>query len=226
MIVVTKASSVTGEAAGALPDPGEWGQEGIDLHPVEDHALHLAAEEDQQGSADQGDRGEQDERHGDAALVEEIAVARHAVGGLEAFDEALDDAGRRPQGDDAGADQETWQGRSPMTRNCWTTRSSVPGGTIWLRNLSRVAATNSARVWTRMVGGTGEHREEAEHGRVGGGLGVAEAAVVQGGEEGLAEQPRKGPESHRHYGQYSEGPREEERLLRRGVPLELLIAGT
>ena len=42
-------------------------------------------------------------------------------------------------------------GRSPMTRNCCTTRSSVPGGTIWLRNLSRVAETNSARVCTRMV---------------------------------------------------------------------------
>src|SRR5674476_272135 len=39
----------------------------------------------------------------------------------------------------------------------------------------------------------------------GGALGVAEATVVQGGEEALAQQPCKGPESHPHYGQYSGG---------------------
>src|SRR5215472_10844512 len=42
-------------------------------------------------------------------------------------------------------------GRAPITRNWRTTRSSVPGGTIWLRNPSSVAATNSVRVCTMMA---------------------------------------------------------------------------
>src|ERR1017187_10074056 len=96
-----ESEDVAGDAAGALPEPGEWGEEGVDLHPVEDGALHLSAEDDEVGGADQGDGGEQDERHGDAALAEEIAVAGHAVSRLETLDEALDDARGGPQGDDA-----------------------------------------------------------------------------------------------------------------------------
>ena len=42
-------------------------------------------------------------------------------------------------------------GRSPMTRNCCTTRSSVPGGTICERKFCSVAETKSARVCTRMA---------------------------------------------------------------------------
>src|ERR1022692_2559879 len=76
-----EGEEVAGEAAGALPEPGEWGEEGIDLHPVEDGAFHLSAEDDEEGGADEVDGGEQDERHGDAALAEEIAVAGHAVSG-------------------------------------------------------------------------------------------------------------------------------------------------
>ena len=49
-------------------------------------------------------------------------------------------------------------------------------------------------------GGAGEQREEAEQGGVGGSLGEAEAAVVQRGDEALAQQPCEGPESHPHYG--------------------------
>ena len=129
---------------------------------------------------------------------EEIAVARHAVGGLEALDEALDDAGGGPQRDRGRRTISSEIGRAPVTRNCCTTRSSEPGGTIFEERSSSVAETNSARVCTRMVAAevsTGKKREQR---RIGGGLCVAEAPVVKGGEEALAKQPRQVPESHPH----------------------------
>src|ERR1017187_3892626 len=101
-----EGEEVASEAAGVPPEPGERVEEGIDLHPVEDDTLHLSAENDEEGSADQGDGGEQDERHGDSALADEVAVTGHAVGGLEAFHETLHDAGGSPQRNDAGDDQE------------------------------------------------------------------------------------------------------------------------
>ena len=144
----------------------------------------------QQGGADQGNGGEQDQRHGDAALAEEIAVARHAVGGLESFDQALDDAGGGPQGDDAGADQEAGRALAHdaellhhqvfrARRNDLVEEAFQGGGDELRAGLHQDG------------GGAGEHGEETEQRGVGGGLGVAEAAVVQGGEEALAKQPRQ-----------------------------------
>src|SRR5664279_3042780 len=200
-----EGEDVAGDTAGALPDPGEWREEGIDLHPVEDGALHLPAEDDEEGGADQGDGGEQDQRHGNAALAEEIAVAGHAVSGLEPLDEALDDTGGGPQGDDAGGDQEAGRALSHdaelLDHQVFGAGRDDLGEEVLEGGGDELGAGLD-----QDGGGAGEHGEEAEQGGIGGGLGVAEAAVVEGGEEALPEQPRQGPESHPHYGQYSEGP--------------------
>jgi hypothetical protein len=59
----------------------------------------------------------------------------------------------------------TPRGRAPDTRNCWTTSSSDPGGTIRESAFCNTRATNSARVWTRMVAAeasTGKNESSAE----------------------------------------------------------------
>src|ERR1019366_275864 len=195
-----EGENVAGDPAGALPDPGEWRQEGIDFHPAEDGALHLAAEDDQQGGADQRDSGEQDQRHGDAALAEEVAVARHPVGGLKSLDQALDHAGRGPKGDDAGDDQEAG---GPLTHHAELPDDQVFGarGNDLRKEFLQSGGNEFGTGLQQDGGGAGEQGEETEQSRVGGRLGEAEAAVVQRGDEALAEQPRKGPESHPHYGQ-------------------------
>src|ERR1035437_10100128 len=201
-----EGEDVAGDTAGRLPDPGEWGEEGIDLHPVEDGALHLSAEDDEEGGADQGHGGEQDQRHGNAALAEEIAVAGHAVNGLESLDEALDDAGGGPQGNDSGGNQEA--GRA-LAHDAELLDDHVFGawGDDLAEEVFEGGGDEPGAGLHQDRGGAGEHGEKAEQGGVGGGLGVAEATVVQGGEEALAQQPCKGPESHPHYGQYKRAKR-------------------
>src|SRR5579871_1157188 len=56
--------------------------------------------------------------------------------------------------------------RVPATRNCCTTKGSESGGTISERASSMVRATNSARVWTRIVAAeviTGKNESSAEY---------------------------------------------------------------
>ena len=97
-----EGQGVARQPAEPLPDPGDAAQEGSTFIQSSDRALHLAAEDAPAAEAQSnGHGGDQHQRHGDGALVEEIAVARNAIGRLEALDQALDDAGCGPKGDQA-----------------------------------------------------------------------------------------------------------------------------
>ncbi len=151
----------------------------------------LPAEQDEDRGEDQGHGSEQHQGNGHSAAMQKAAIARDLVGRLEALNEALDDAGCGPKGDQAGEDEQV---ERPRAGDAELVHDEIfgAGGNNLREGIFQGVGDELGAGLHQNGGGGGEHGKEREQRGVGGALGDGEAVVIGGRKYATAEQPTEG----------------------------------